>query len=1438
MAPISRMFPGPGEQLLRFVGDRLRVTLELEVGAFPKGARASLRTNLTRAEVARREVIAASGLRTEDTLTFAGASWRDIPMWVEPRGAEQGGGVRFVIDVPLLEVGQFRAKAYWIDDAHRQHWPEGSDIGITVHPDHLRTGNVIYCAFTRAFADAETLTMPASLEGAVERLDQRGFTVIPPSGTLRNLTRELPHIFETLGCRILHLLPVGPVPTTYARMGRYGSPYAQLDLTGIDPALLEFDKKTTGVEQFRELTDGVHLRGGLVVLDIVLNHTGWGSTLQENHPAWFLRDPSGEFHSPGAWGNTWADLVELDQRRPALWDVLASALLVWCRRGVDGFRCDAGYMIPLSAWQYIVARVRDEFPECLFLLEGLGGAWSATESLLTHGGMQWAYSELFQCYEPMHVAHYLDHAIAQGERVGVLAHYSETHDNDRLAKRGRAWSSMRNSLCALASQSGAFGFTAGVEWLCTEKVDVHEARSLAWGQSPNLVPELRRLNALLREHPCFFDGAHVRRVSGEDSSVLALARSSREGVDHCLVLVNLDVQERRGVHLPAQTWQQVGEQACDLLGQAPPKAELDADGAAYLELAPGQAFCLAATPRPRGLAGEAYRLRRAQAAWAYAQLGARIPHEFLGHADFVALGGFAAEDPEAFLAATFNLDPKAAARDLMSALAEARRALGYRPVVTLCAEDARRITLLPPDHWLLVRDAQPFEVAIEESGSARHLRSVSVDAGHVVAVPPRARAQGDSEAEAEITLHLDRFGEQGPPLAARVRRLSSEPAVRSEMRDGLVLLTNGRGAMARMHADFGAVCSKYDCLLGANLHPEVPSERWILVKRVRAWVNADGFITALDGQNLRSVSAGSCAEWTFLANAGAGRRVGIRIRARFAGETNCIVLTVSRFSAQEGELPHEARVHVTLRFDLEDRSMHGETVASATLEEHFARSTSALKSGTGLLFAPEAGRRLRISAPEGSYHGGIEWTRGLVHALEENRGLSARGDAYSPGWFELPLADEQECVVVVDAEAEPTPVAIESSSQGGPGYGSSFEQALRAAARAFVVKRGTGKTVIAGYPWFLDWGRDTLIAARGLLSAGYVEDVRQILLTFAEFERSGTLPNYLSGAGEGSRETSDAPMWFGLVAEELAEVAGMGVYRERTSNGRTLAEVLGSIADGYLRGTEHGVHVDLESGLVWSPAHFTWMDTNYPAATPREGYPIELAVMFARLLRQVARIDPNKRAPFELLAARTERSLASFYRPELGYCADTLHAPAGTPARDARADDHLRPNQLLAVSLGVLTGAPARSVVRAVERYLLVPGALRSLAPRPVSHPLPVHNHEGRPLNDPAHPYWGRYEGDEDTRRKPAYHNGTAWNWWLPTYCEALALAYGREARALAAARAVLGSSARLLGEGCLGQLPEIMDGDAPHSARGCDAQAWSVTETLRVWLWLQSQTQ
>jgi starch synthase (maltosyl-transferring) len=421
------------------------------------------------------------------------------------------------------------------------------------------------------------------------------------------------------------------------------------------------------------------------------------------------------------------------------------------------------------------------------------------------------------------------------------------------------------------------------------------------------------------------------------------------------------------------------------------------------------------------------------------------------------------------------------------------------------------------------------------------------------------------------------------------------------------------------------------------------------------------------------------------------------------------------------------------------------------------------------------------------------------------------------------------------SETGPAEPAIRSADAAHEG--DSFSAELSRAIQAFVVRRGTGKTVIAGYPWFLDWGRDSFICARGLLAAGMIQEVKDLVITFARFEKDGTLPNTIFGEDASNRDTSDAPLWFGVVCEELAEIQGP-VEALALGNERTLGAVLESIAANYVRGTPNGIRMDPESALIWSPSHFTWMDTNYPACTPREGYPVEIQALWIRLLKYLARIgSPDQRERWGRLGEQALSSLRRlFWLEGEGYFADVLLASGGAPAAKATLDSALRSNCLFVISLGLAEPEQARRCVQIAARYLVVPGALRSLAPLPLAVPLPNAAHDGRLLNDPKQPYWGRYEGDEDTRRKPAYHNGTAWTWTFPSFCESVARAWNFAPEAVAAARAYLASMEQLLEEGCLAQLPEIIDGDAPHRQRGCDAQAWGATEALRVWKLLRDR--
>jgi len=396
--------------------------------------------------------------------------------------------------------------------------------------------------------------------------------------------------------------------------------------------------------------------------------------------------------------------------------------------------------------------------------------------------------------------------------------------------------------------------------------------------------------------------------------------------------------------------------------------------------------------------------------------------------------------------------------------------------------------------------------------------------------------------------------------------------------------------------------------------------------------------------------------------------------------------------------------------------------------------------------------------------------------------------------------------------------------------------ALEQSIQQFVVKRDSFKTVIAGYPWFLDWGRDTLICLRGIIATGQLDAAKEILLQFAAFEKKGTIPNMIRGNDDANRETSDAPLWFFVACDDLIKAEGNQDLLTTHCGDRTLKEILISLANGLIEGTENGIHLDPKSGLLFSPSHFTWMDTNYPAGTPRQGYPIEIQALWHYALNLLAKIDPT--ADWKQRADQVQQSIHQLFvikTSDATYLADNLSCSPATPAHDAQPDDALRSNQLFAITLGTITDKTlGKNILEACEQ-LLIPGAIRSLADRPVNHPAPIHQN-GQLLNDPTHPYWGKYTGDEDTRRKPAYHNGTAWTWPFPSYAEALVLVYGQNARNTALA--LLASSTEIINHHALLHTPEVIDADLPHTQRGCGAQAWGATELYRVYKTLLDQTQ
>ncbi|MCG6894606.1 MAG: glycogen debranching enzyme N-terminal domain-containing protein [Desulfobacteraceae bacterium] len=1413
--------PAPGARAVAYRGDVATFVLRLSRPA--KGA-AWLRTNIGRGRIVRREIV-RSVQASEMPL---GRDWFDIPM-------HRSGHRTFHVRLPLCETGHFQAKCLFVPEGERTPlWPPGANTAFNVSSADSCCANIIYNAFVRQFGpNKDGSFQRPELDRQAAPLDQAGYTVIPPSGKFRDLIRELDFIMNTLGCRILQLLPIHPTPTTYGRMGRFGSPFAALSFTDVDPALAEFDPKATPMDQFIELLDAVHTLGGKVLLDIAINHTGWAANLHESHPEWLSRDAEGRIENPGAWGVVWEDLAKLDYRHQGLWRYMAEVFLRWCGRGVDGFRCDAGYMVPVDAWCYIIAKVRDQFPDTLFLLEGLGGKISVTRQLLNEAGFDWAYSELFQNYDRGQIEHYLPLANDISATDGVTVHFAETHDNDRLAARSPVYARMRTAMCALLSHQGAFGFANGVEWFADEKLHVHESRSLNWGAAENQVEFIGRISTLLRMHPAFHHPCEITLAQTGAGNYLAVVRHHLPTDCRLLVAVNLDPDKPVRCRWRTASLNPVGNRMVDLLCGDTITVATDGEEAS-VGLEPGQVLCLeepgaevaapAAEIESEPHIPERILVQRSRAKFL------EVYKYFHGVVDLGSLDVDAA-------AAAFRMDPAETCR------AHNPQGEESRLIVWRWPEDLHREVMVPPDHLVLVEAEGPFRVRLVVDEKVRSQEeSLPGKAGRYFAllVPGDAPARM-REAELQFWMFLPtRCEHRKAPLlllcrgeTARVRSMLRRRAL---LKDEVSMLdTNGRGGMLRASSRWGCIDSRYDALLAANLHPAVPVDRWVLLSRCRGWLVYQGFSQELSVAVLDAfgVDEAGSAHWRFLLPCGQGAHVRLSIAAEMIKGRNAVRLAFHRHRSggRTSLLEDDDPVHLILRPDIEDRSFHETTKAYTGPETRFPAAVAPRPDG--FVFTPAPERRLVVRLSEGSYFHEPEWEYMVYRPKEDGRGMDPHSDLFSPGYLETAMKGGDTVWMTAEADGSPpggtpSPEQVETFFRSTPET-ASLTSVLRAALDHFIVRRDADQTIIAGYPWFLDWGRDALIVLRCLIQIGRLEEARAVIQQFCLFEQGGTVPNMIRGDNTGNRDTSDAPLWLVLVCGELAESPGGKGFLEEPVGERSVRQVMEDIGHAYMAGTGNGICMDPESGLIFSPSHFTWMDTDHPAGTPRQGYPVEIQALWFRALQVLARTDlRGRKSPWKQLARTVSSSIRRyFYRAELGYLADCLHAEAGVPASGAEPDDALRSNQLLAVSLGAITETETVRHILDACQCLLVPGAIRSLADRPVRRPLEI-RYQGKRINDPHRPYWGRYEGDEDSRRKPAYHNGTAWTWPFPSFCEAWAQVYGDAGRKTALAW--LASGVRLIETGCLGQVPEILDGDFPHGHRGCDAQAWGVSELLRVW--------
>jgi predicted glycogen debranching enzyme len=515
---------------------------------------------------------------------------------------------------------------------------------------------------------------------------------------------------------------------------------------------------------------------------------------------------------------------------------------------------------------------------------------------------------------------------------------------------------------------------------------------------------------------------------------------------------------------------------------------------------------------------------------------------------------------------------------------------------------------------------------------------------------------------------------------------------------------------------------------------------------------------------------------------------------------------------------------------------HHETAVSAPLDEPYQLTV------VGDRFEVQAGDlpplRLSLCAERGDLTVRPQRVHQVLFRMEQSRGYESEGDLWTPGAFRVRLEPGESATLEASTEPWDTlralapPEAARAERQrrekllaAAPAparQGVAAELVL--AADQFIITpagrledaaraRAEGdevRTVIAGYHWFTDWGRDTMISLEGLtLSTGRHLEAGYILRTFGHYVRDGLIPNmFPDGQSEGLYHTADATLWFFHAIDRYLEVTGDDTTRKR------LMPVLRSIVDHHVRGTRFGIGVDQADGLLRQGAdgyQLTWMDAKVDGwvVTPRRGKAVEINALWYNALRLMegwcaADGDRDAAATMGEHAARARTAFNDrFWYADGGYLYDVVDGEGGD-------DPACRPNQVLAVALphAVLDETRWAPVVDVVRERLLTPVGLRSLAP--------------------GHPdYHPRYYGDLRTR-DGAYHQGTVWGWLVGPMVDAWLRVHPDDR---AGARAMLEGFVDHMGEACIGSISEIFDAESPYSARGCVAQAWSVAEVLRGWL-------
>lgn len=633
------------------------------------------------------------------------------------------------------------------------------------------------------------------------------------------------------------------------------------------------------------------------------------------------------------------------------------------------------------------------------------------------------------------------------------------------------------------------------------------------------------------------------------------------------------------------------------------------------------------------------------------------------------------------------------------------------------------------------------------------------------------------------------------------------------------LVTNGLGSYASSSIS-GANTRRYHGLFVASLNP--PTSRTALFSRIDEYVNGENISTnfwepdLIEPKGFKRILTFTfypCPTWVYDMPDGYLIKQVIMLP-----EKQDSYIHYFWESKPEKNQPVKLDLHVLLNH----RDFHGDTHADDSWKFQQEFSNGKLKAR-----AFDGATELSISFRHGEWSPAGDWYRNYYYPRENERGLGDREDLHHLGVLSTTIESGES--FLVSASLEPQNVQTDAAellreliqyreqlikAAGSPNHAA--VRRLTLAADQFIVRRNStqSQSIIAGYHWFNDWGRDSMIGLPGLtLATGRPDIAKSILQTFQKHLSEGMLPNNFPDSGEQPQyNTSDATLWWAWALKKYYEASGDLDFVKEALPG------LESVVEHHLSGTRYNLRVD-EDGLLSGGAdnvQLTWMDAKVGdfVVTPRRGKAVEISALWYSFLRTLAKLKKaagQDASRYEELAAKTKTGFQSFWNAQKNCLYDVI-------GEDGVKDDSVRPNQIFALSLepDLLEPEQMKAVMKIVEAELLTPLGLRSLSPK---HPS----------------YVGKYgngkKSADQWERDGSYHQGTVWAWLLGPWIDARMNTFGIDQENIVTVNAHLALILHhhVCFEAGLGSISEIFDGDSPHKAAGCIAQAWSVAELLRV---------